>query len=670
MRRLVAIALLVLAGCGGGGGSTPPPTVVATPVISPAAGTYAAVQSVTITCATAGAAIHYTTDGSSPTAASPTYAGAIAVTTTTTVKAMATLAGQTDSAVATAAYVLKAATPVIAPAAGTYATAQAVTITSATPGAAIHFTVDGAAPTSASPTYADPIPLPLGGAAVTTTVKAVALAAGFQDSAVASSTFTIDPAATPAAAPTFSVPAGTYDAVQAVAITTTTAGASVYYTKDGSTPTTGSTLYSAPVTVDASLTLKAIAAGGGHTPSPVASATYVITLPTVATPTFSPGQGSYASPQTVTIATATAGAAIYYTADGTTPTTASTLYGAPVLVDATRTLKAIATRTGFLPSAVGSAAYVISGGGTPFVTLCNGLFDKVTSLFTTCLKANPAIVTQLLGSGAGFCLDRQKEIDAGKIQYDATQGAACNAAIQTLDCSGLSAQGGFTVPPACQASLSGQVGNGLQCYDSADCASGFCGWDLASGTCPDTCRPFIQAGGACDGAGCASGLVCDGPFGAQTCKAPSGAGGACPCQDNLWCDTSGATPVCRAFLSQNAPCDPQNSLCNVLTTCVGTTPTCQPWIGVDAACDPAADRCGIGYTCSGVSNKCVSVPGLGEPCTTLCVGSWCDFLSPTPTCKALLADGATCNPVLQGFDCASGSCTASSRCETLSCHIP
>lgn len=665
MRKLVAIALLVLAGCGGGGG-TPPPTV-ATPVLSPAAGTYATVQSVTITCATAGAAIHYTTDGATPTAASPAYAGAIAVTTTTTVKAMATLAGQADSAVATATYVLRAATPVIAPAAGTYATAQAVTITSATPGAAIHYTTDGSAPTAASATYAEPIPLPLGEVAATTTVRAIALAAGFQDSAVASSTFTIDPAATPAAAPTFSVPAGTYESVQTVVITTATAGASVYYTMDGATPTTGSTLYTAPVSVHASLTIKAIAAGGGHTPSPVASAAYVINLPTVATPTFTPGAGSYPAPQTVTIATTTAGAAIHYTSDGSTPTAGSTLYTAPVLVDASRTLKAIATRAGFLPSAVGSAAYVISGGGTPFVTLCNGLFDKVTSLFTTCLKANPAIVTQLLGSGAGFCTDRQREIDAGTIHYDAAAGATCNAAIQTLDCSVLSSQGGFTVPPACDAALVGQVANGGQCWDSADCATGYCGWDLSTGTCPDTCRPFVAAGGACPGGeGCADGLVCDGGI----CKTPSGPGLPCPCRDDLWCDASGATPVCRAFLAQGASCDPLASLCNGLTTCVGAPATCQPWLGVGATCATTADRCGIGYVCSDASSTCVSVPALGDACTDLCVGSWCDVFSQTPTCKALLADGATCNPILFGLDCASGSCNASARCERLSCAMP
>lgn len=80
------------------------------------------------------------------------------------------------------------------------------------------------------------------------------------------------------AAPTFSPVAGTYTSVQSV--TLTSAGASaIYYTTDGSTPTTGSTLYTGPVSVGVSETIKAIATGAGLAPSNVASAAYTINLP-------------------------------------------------------------------------------------------------------------------------------------------------------------------------------------------------------------------------------------------------------------------------------------------------------------------------------------------------------------------------------------------------------
>lgn len=76
----------------------------ATPVISPAAGSVPSGQLITITDATAGAVIHYTTDGSTPTAASPIYVGPFTIAATTTVKAFAVATGLNDSAVATSAY--------------------------------------------------------------------------------------------------------------------------------------------------------------------------------------------------------------------------------------------------------------------------------------------------------------------------------------------------------------------------------------------------------------------------------------------------------------------------------------------------------------------------------------------------------------------------------------
>ncbi|MGD0090058.1 MAG: MBG domain-containing protein [Planctomycetota bacterium] len=80
------------------------PVPVAVPTFSPAAGGYAGAQSVTISCATSGATIYYTLDGSAPTASSPQYAAAINVSAPTTIKAYAVQTGMTDSAVASAAY--------------------------------------------------------------------------------------------------------------------------------------------------------------------------------------------------------------------------------------------------------------------------------------------------------------------------------------------------------------------------------------------------------------------------------------------------------------------------------------------------------------------------------------------------------------------------------------
>lgn len=83
---------------------------VAAPTFSPPAGTYTTAQSITLACSTPGAVIRYTTDGSTPTSASTAYTGAISVSKTTTIKAIATKAGMSDSTVVTSAYTINAGT--------------------------------------------------------------------------------------------------------------------------------------------------------------------------------------------------------------------------------------------------------------------------------------------------------------------------------------------------------------------------------------------------------------------------------------------------------------------------------------------------------------------------------------------------------------------------------
>jgi Chitobiase/beta-hexosaminidase C-terminal domain len=80
----------------------------------------------------------------------------------------------------------------------------------------------------------------------------------------------------PAATPAFSPVAGTYSSAQSVTISDTSAGVTIYYTNNGSTPTTSSTVYTGPIPVSTTTTIKAIGAGGGFSASAVATATYTI----------------------------------------------------------------------------------------------------------------------------------------------------------------------------------------------------------------------------------------------------------------------------------------------------------------------------------------------------------------------------------------------------------
>jgi hypothetical protein len=90
------------------------------------------------------------------------------------------------------------------------------------------------------------------------------------------------------------------------------------------------------------------------------SGTLTVTpLGTTATPAFTPSPGTYTSSRSVTITDATKGATIYYTTNGTTPTTSSKVYQAAIQVSATETIEAIAVATGYSPSATSVAAYII-----------------------------------------------------------------------------------------------------------------------------------------------------------------------------------------------------------------------------------------------------------------------------------------------------------------------
>jgi hypothetical protein len=228
----------------------------------------------------------------------------------------------------------------------------------------------------------------------------------------ATRTFDLAVTLPPAATPVFTPGGGTYTTVQTVTIASATEGAAIYYTTDGSTPDeSNGTLYSGPVTVGAPTTLRAIAFKSGMTGSAVASATYDIDLPRTAAPVLDPVPGTYNAAQTVAITSATEGATIRYTVDGSTPTaTNGTVYSGPVTVSATTTLQAIASADGLLDSAIAGGTYTI--GGTPAFGVTDGQVVMEAEHFAS---ATP-------GAGQGWAA----------ITQEGASGAATNNALQGL----------------------------------------------------------------------------------------------------------------------------------------------------------------------------------------------------------------------------------------------
>ncbi len=389
----VCLSLLLAFGCGSATNG-PEQNTVAAPVLSPEAGTYSAAMDVAITTATAGASIRYTADGSTPSPTAGTlYTGPVHVAATTTLRAVAFRDGWTTSAVTSATYTIAplVAAPSFSPGPGAYPAAQDIVITTSTAGASIRYTTDGTTPSDTVGTlYAGPVHV-----ATSLTLRAVAFRAGYTTSPVTSGLYEIGPVA---AAPAFTPTPGAYPAPQDVVISTGTAGASIRYTTDGTTPTaTAGTLYTGPVHIADSLTLRAVAFGFGIRTSAVTSGSYTIGLH-VAAPSFEPPPGTYASAQDVVVATPTAGASIRYTTDGTTPTeTAGTLYTAPVHIAGSLTLKAVAFRTGWTTSAVTSGDYKIG------LIVADPVFSVPPG--TTATAVNVAITTTTAGATIRFTTD-------------------------------------------------------------------------------------------------------------------------------------------------------------------------------------------------------------------------------------------------------------------------
>jgi alpha-tubulin suppressor-like RCC1 family protein len=285
----------------------------AMPAFSVTPGTYSQVLNVTVSSATPGAVIHYSTDGTQPTDAYPIASGAITINQSMTLKARAWHATLAPGGTNVAAYTLAVSSPSISPGGGAYASAQTVTMTSSTAGAVIRYTTDGSTPTEFSPAYtaAFSVSQPM-------TIKAAAYKTGWTTSSVTTAGFgftNYQPAA-----PTITPEGGTYDiATVAVSIAPVSSQPNrvTAYSTNGNPPYTG---YWGPFEIDRTTTVKSQTAEFqpyvGWTYGPITTQLIVVK---VAGPGIDLPSGEYEPGTLIHVTGGTSNAVIRYRLDGQTP---------------------------------------------------------------------------------------------------------------------------------------------------------------------------------------------------------------------------------------------------------------------------------------------------------------------------------------------------------------
>jgi alpha-tubulin suppressor-like RCC1 family protein len=303
--------------------------------------------------------------------------------------------------------------PTISGPSGTYFADLEITPLHPDPAVTLRYTVNGVDPADTDPSVTSGSVIPV---AQSLTLKVRAFQTGTPPSAVVAGSYELK-----ATAPVLSPAAGTYTSPQTVTITTTTSGAVIRYTLDGSEPNPSSTAYSSAVGVSLTTMVKARVFKTGWTTSELGAAAYWITGSVVDAPTFSPAAGTYRGDVMVTLASPVSGSLVRYTLDGSDPTDTSSAFGLPIVLRATTTIKARLFRAGHTPGPVASSTYTLDAPGaatSPTISPVGGHFatqQTVTitgppgaTLRYTITGADPTSSDTTIASGGTITIDKSQ----------------------------------------------------------------------------------------------------------------------------------------------------------------------------------------------------------------------------------------------------------------------